>query len=252
MQEWQYSGGIILAKLFEPHLPQWRVVLGAAVQTAPLYDGAGRYRSQAGPVINIRYSDLAFASLGEGIGVNVLRGDHFRVGFSVGYDLGRRVSDDSVHLHGLGDIDRAPVVRLFGDFVLSKRFPLVVRTDVRRILGASNGLVGDVEGYLPLPGSSKKLVMFAGPSITFADRRYQQSLFGVTPGQALASGYPVYVAHAGENALGFGFSATRFVSSHWLVNVDAAVNRLLGSAGETPIARTTLQGVVAVSFAYDW
>jgi len=31
-----------------------------------------------GPVIDVRYQDLAFASVGEGIGVNVIRGDNYR------------------------------------------------------------------------------------------------------------------------------------------------------------------------------
>jgi hypothetical protein len=30
LQEWQYSSGIVLERLFEPNLPEWRVVLGAA------------------------------------------------------------------------------------------------------------------------------------------------------------------------------------------------------------------------------
>jgi hypothetical protein len=30
LQEWQYSGGIILARLFEPDLPRFRTVLGLA------------------------------------------------------------------------------------------------------------------------------------------------------------------------------------------------------------------------------
>src|SRR3977135_2847219 len=67
LQEWQYSGGIILAKLFLPNLPEWRVVLGAATATQPPYDGASSYRVPAGPVINIRYRDIAFFSVGEGL-----------------------------------------------------------------------------------------------------------------------------------------------------------------------------------------
>src|ERR1700682_63742 len=76
LQEWQYSGGIILARLFEPDLPKWRVVLGAAAEVQPVYDSSRAYRLLGGPVINIQYRDIAFASTGEGIGVNFLRGDH--------------------------------------------------------------------------------------------------------------------------------------------------------------------------------
>jgi outer membrane scaffolding protein for murein synthesis (MipA/OmpV family) len=252
LQEWQYSGGTVLERLFEPDLPEWRVVLGAAAEARPLYDGAAVSRVIGGPLINIRYSDIAFVSVGEGVGVNLLRGENYRAGIQVGYDLGRRVSDDSVHLHGLGDIGRAPTVEAFASYAISKEFPLVMRGDVRQYVGGADGMVADVGVYMPLPGSSKKLIMFAGPSITYADHRYLQKEFGVTPAQALASGYPVFDPHAGTNAVGFGFSATRFITDHWLINLDGAVNHLLGSARQSPITQRTVQGALTLSFGYSW
>jgi outer membrane scaffolding protein for murein synthesis (MipA/OmpV family) len=252
LQEWQYSSGIVLERLFEPNLPDWRVVLGAAAEARPLYDGAAVSRVLGGPVINIRYRDIAFVSVGEGIGVNVVRGENYRAGIQVGYDLGRRVSDDITHLHGLGDIARAPSVEAFASYAISKDFPLVLRADVRQIVGGADGMVADVGMYMPLPGSSKKLIMFAGPSITYADHRYLQKEFGVTPAQALASGYPVFDPHAGTSAVGFGFSVTRFLTDHWLINLDTALNHLLGSARESPITQRTVQRALTLSFAYTW
>src|SRR5690349_15083763 len=72
MQEWQYSGGIVLARLFEPHLPEWRTVAGLAAEVQPIYDGANAYKVRPGAVINVRYRDIAFLSAGEGLGVNIL------------------------------------------------------------------------------------------------------------------------------------------------------------------------------------
>ena len=241
-----------MERLFEPDLPNWRVVLGAAAEARPLYDGAAVSRVLGGPLINIRYRDLAFVSVGEGVGVNVLRGDNYRAGIQIGYDLGRRVSDDYTHLHGLGDIRRAPTVEAFASYAISKEFPLVMRGDVRQYVGGADGMVADVGVYMPLPGSSKKLIMFAGPSITYADHRYLQTEFGVTPAQALASGYPIFDPHAGTSAVGFGFSATRFITDHWLINLDTAVNHLLGSARESPITQRTVQRALTLSFGYSW
>jgi outer membrane scaffolding protein for murein synthesis (MipA/OmpV family) len=252
MQEWQYSGGIILARLFEPNLPNWRVVLGTAADVQPVYAGARAFRFQGGPVINIQYRDIAFASTGDGIGVNFLRGDHYRFGVAVSYDFGRRMRDDYSNLRGMGDIPGAPVAKVFGTLVLSKKFPLILRMDARQILGGANGAVADVGVYMPLPGSSKKFVMFAGPSITYATHRYLQSEFGVTPAQSLASGHPVFDPHAGESAVGVGFSATRFITDHWLVNLDAALSKLRGSPGVSPITERSTQRELAVSIDYQW
>ena len=252
LQEWQYSGGVILARLFQPDLPDWRRVLGVATEVQPVYDGSRAYRLQAGPVINIQYRDIAFVSTGEGLGVNFLRGDHYRFGAAIAYDRGRLERDDYTNLRGMGNINAAPVVKLFGSTVLSKKFPLILRVDARQIVGGADGAVADVGVYMPLPGSSKKFVMFAGPSVTFATHRYLQSEFGVTPAQSLASGHPVFDPHAGEAAVGVGFSATRFLTDHWLLNVDAALTKLKGSPDISPITERSTQRELAMSIDYQW
>src|SRR3984957_19207888 len=252
LQEWQYPGGTILEKLYEPNLEQWRVVLGGAVVAMPRYDGGLVYRVTPAPVIVILYGDLAFASVGEGIGVNLLHGEKYNAGVSVGYDLGRPMSDDYRHLHGLGDISAAPVLKLFGSYVVSKAFPLVLRADARRVVGGADGLLGDLEAFMPLPGSSQKFVMFAGPSITFANRQYMSRVFGVSAAQAADSSSRLYDAHGGNMAVGLGFSASRFFTAHWLVNADLAWNRLRGSAADSPITQTGVQGVGEFSTVYRW
>src|SRR3984893_18719472 len=236
LQEWQYSGGIILARLFQPDLPKWRVILGTAAEVQPVYDGSHAYRVQGGPVINIHYRDIAYVSSGEGIGFNVLRGDHYQVGIGLTYDFGRHEKDDFANLHGMGDISAAPVGKLYASWVLSRKFPLILRVDARQFMGGAEGAVGDAGVYLPLPGSSKTFVMFAGPSITMATNHYLQTLYGVSGAQSAASGHAVYeIPHAGTSAAGVGCSATKFVTDHWLLNLDAALNQIRGSPAHSPL-----------------
>jgi outer membrane scaffolding protein for murein synthesis (MipA/OmpV family) len=253
LQEWQYSGGLILAKLFQPDLPEWRVVLGTAAETQPVYDGSRAYRLQGGPVINIQYRDIAFATTGEGVGFNFLHGTHYQAGIGLTYDFGRHEKDDYANLHGMGNISAAPVAKMFGSWVLSRRFPLILRVDARQFLGGAEGLVGDAGVYLPLPGSSKTFVMFAGPSITLATHHYLQTLYGVSSAQSLTSGRPVYdIPHAGTSAAGVGFSATKFITEHWLFNVDAAINQIRGSPAHSPLVETRTQRALALSVDYHW
>jgi outer membrane scaffolding protein for murein synthesis (MipA/OmpV family) len=253
LQEWQYPGGISLYSLFEPDIPEWRTTLGAAEAALPYYAGARAYRLETGPVIDVRYYDIAFASVGEGLGVNFLHGTHYRVGISMGYDLGRSQADAyDERPRGLGDINPAPVVRLFGSYVISKQFPLILRADVRQFVGGADGAVGDLDAYMPLPGSSEKLILLAGPSITFADHLYVSKEFGISAAQSAVSGFPEFNAHGGTNAVGMGFSATWMLGAHWLINAELAADRLLGSAASSPITSSTLQGTAALSFAYRW
>ena len=88
--------------------------------------------------------------------------------------------------------------------------------------------------------------------MTFANHRYLQKNFGITPGESLTSGYSEYNAHAGLSQGGIGFSATYFLTHHWLVNADLAENWLLGSESDSPITQRRAQHVLALSVAYNW
>jgi outer membrane scaffolding protein for murein synthesis (MipA/OmpV family) len=253
LQEWQYSGGIILARLFEPDLPRFRTILGLAAEVQPVYDGSRAYRLEGGPVINIHYRDIAFISTGEGLGYNLLRGDHYQLGIGVTYDLGRKEKDDLTNLHGMGNIGAAPVGKIFGTWVLSRHFPMILRVDARQFAGGAQGAVGDASVYLPLPGSSHTFVMFAGPSITLATHHYLQTLYGVTPAQSLLSGHPVYeIPRDGTSAAGVGFSASKFLTEHWILNLDTAINQIRGNASRSPLVERRTQRILALSIDYQW
>jgi outer membrane scaffolding protein for murein synthesis (MipA/OmpV family) len=251
LQEWQYSGGVILARLFEPDLPQWRTIAGVGGDVQPVYDGARAYKVSGGPVVDVYYRDVAFFSTGEGLGYNFLHGDHYQVGLGVTYDLGRKVNDDYNNLHGMGDISAAPVAKLYASVVLSRKFPLILRVSARQFMGGAQGAVGDAGVYIPLPGSSKTFVMFAGPSITVATHHYLQTLYGVTEQQSVASGHPAFeITHSGTANAGVGFSATKFIGSHWLLNLDAAISQIRGDPAYSPLVERRTERVIALSFDY--
>lgn len=252
LAQWQYSAGITLEQMFAPQLPAWRVRIGPSVSFQPRYDGADSYHVLAGPTIDIRYRDRFFVSTGEGLGANVLTGPNWRAGITLSYDLGRRAADDDNHLHGIGNINAAPSAHLFGEYVVSRSFPLVLRADLRRDLGGDNGWVGDLGAYMPMPGSSRKFAWFAGPTVTFADSRYMNTWFGVSAVQAARSGYARYQASAGIKSAGFGIAATWMPAKHWFVTGNVAYQQLLGSAAHSPITQTAGSEVFDLSVAYEF
>jgi outer membrane scaffolding protein for murein synthesis (MipA/OmpV family) len=250
LAEWQFSAGTPLQPLFEPEIPEWQIRLGASVGTRPLYDGARPYRLAGGPMIDIRYRDLFFASVGEGIGVNLLRGGNWRAGMALTYDLGRHVGSYQTHLRGLGNINPAVEAKLFADYVISKEFPLVLRADLRRSLGGSDGWIGDIGAYMPMPGSSARLFWFAGPSLTFADARYMGKWFGIGQAQAARSGYRRFDARAGLRSVSVGVSAVWFFREHWFAAADASFERLLGGAADSPITERKGNGALFLTIGY--
>jgi len=252
LAEWQYSAGVPLMKLFMDEIPTWQVSLGAASSLRPRYDGAADYRVLFGPSIDIRYRDSFFASSGEGLGWNALRGQNWRAGIAMSYNLGRREKDDSQNLSGMGRIDWSPEAKLFAEYAVSKAFPLVFRVDARRSLGGANGWIGDVGLYMPMPGSSEKFFWFAGPNVTLADSRYMQTWFGVNPQQAARTGYPAFNAGAGVQSVSFGVSAVWFLDKHWFLTGDTVARELVGDARNSPLTRKSLNTGLDFSVNYQF
>jgi len=253
LQEWQYSGGLILAAMFESDLPEFRVIIGVGSTIQPVYDGSRAYRARGGPVINVQFKDIAFITTGDGIGYNVVHKRGLQLGVSIAYDLGRKERDDYTNLTGMGDKPVSAVPKLFVTWVVSQEFPLVFRADIRHLLRAGGGSIADLGAYFPLPGSSSRLAMFFGPSITVANRRYLQDMYGVTNQESASSRHVAYsIKQSGIEAAGLGFSATWTLSRHYLVNVDAAINHLGHLAADSPLVERASGHVVALSFDYTW
>jgi outer membrane scaffolding protein for murein synthesis (MipA/OmpV family) len=253
LQEWQYSSGLILARMFESDLPEFRVISGVGSAIQPIYDGSRAYRVRGGPVINVQFKDIAFISTGDGIGYNVVHKPGLQLGVSIAYDLGRKERDDYTNLIGMGDKPVSAVPKLFGAWVVSQEFPLVIRGDVRHLLRAGGGSIADLGAYFPLPGSSAHLAMFFGPSITVADKRYLQDMYGVTNQESATSGHVgCAIKRGGIEATGLGLSATLTLSHHYLVNVDAAMNYLGHLSADSPLVERASGRVVALSFDYAW
>ena len=253
LQEWQYSSGLILARMFEPDQPEFRVRAGVGSAIQPVYDGSRAYRVRGGPVIDVQFKDVAFVSTGDGIGYNVVHKRGLQLGVSVAYDLGRKERDDYTNLSGMGDKPVSAVPKLFGAWVVSQEFPLVIRSDIRHLLRAGGGSIADLGAYFPLPGCSSHLAMFFGPSITVADKRYLQDMFGVTNQESASSRHAAYsIRQSGIEATGLGFSATWTLSRHYLVNVDAAINHLGHLPGDSPLVERASGHAMALSFDYTW
>jgi hypothetical protein len=148
----------------------------------------------------------------------------------------------------MGDKRLSAVPKTLVTCVVSDKFPLVVRSDLRYLLRPGGGLIGDLGLYMPIPGSPERFAAFAGPSVTVASRYYLNDHFGVTGTQSAASGHPTYeFRNVGVEAAGLGLGAVLRITPHYILNVDGAINGGNESArgtrigeGRHPIARLPL------------
>lgn len=243
---WQYSVGQVLVPLGGP-MPDWRINIGGGAMTQPEFEGAKRYEINPSAVFDIRYRDIAFASDGEGLGLNLLRGTTYRAGIALSYDLGRDHHDDP-RLRTLPNISPAPEMKVFAEaFIL----PFVLTAAVRQGLGGHNGMIADFGAYVPLP-AAKDLYVFAGPTVSVANAKYMKSYFGVTPSQAVGSPLTPFAAHGGLKDAGFGVTAVYLLGDKWIFVASGAFERLLGNAAKSPIVETRSQFTLDLNLVYHF
>lgn len=247
--EWQFSGGVLLERMDrgdEP-APDWSVQLGAGPSLGPRYEGSQRYTVEPEPLVEVRYRDVAFASLGEGVGVNLLHSGSHRAGLAVTADLGRN-DDDDARLRGLGDVSFTPELKAFAETVL---FPVTLRADVRRGFGGHDGWIGDLSAYLPIVANDR-LAVLAGPSLTFADGRWMRSYFGVDDTQSARSGFDRYRPRGGFASASFGVTVAWSLSDHWFVETLGAARYAFDEEADSPIVQTRDGYLLSMFLGYDF
>ena len=247
LAEWQFSAGQALMPHFVEAIPKWQRVVSGGVVALPRYEGATAYTVMPALNLELRYKDLAFASTSEGLGVNLLHSRNYRAGVALGFDLGRDETRNP-HLTGLDDLQPAPVLKFFGEYVI---FPVVLRTAVSHQLGAGGGWDADVGAYMPVIGN-KKFFVFLGPSVTFSDGDEMQRSFGVSSAQSSRSGLAVYHAGGGLRSANLGSSASWFFRENWFLNATGGFQHLLGSAQQSPITRSQQQYTLSLMIGKQW
>lgn len=244
LANWQYSAGEVLAKL-GGKLPDWRVSLGGGVDVDPLYEGAKRYRILPSVVIDVRYKDIAFLSDGEGLGVNLLRGQTYRAGAAISYDLGRNHHLQH-RLNGLTNVDPAAEAKLFAEYFIK---PVVLTADLRKGIGGHDGIISDVGAYVPIE-IAEGFYVFTGPSVTLADGRYMQAYFGVSPAEARGSQFHAFTARGGLDRAGWGLTMVYQWTEHWWLEAEGAWQYLLGDPAHSPIAETKSEFTAGTNLIY--
>ncbi len=235
LANWQYSAGEVLATYMGP-VPDWRVVLGLGAMVAPDYPGAKRYMPEPAGIVDVRYKDIAFASIAEGIGVNLLHGKGYRAGIAVSYDFGRYRWEDP-RLDHLPNIGPAAEPKIFAQYFLK---PVVLAADLRKGIGGHNGVIGDLGAYVPLP-ITKTAFLFIGPTLGMANGTYMNAYFGIDPTHVRQPGLPTFAPRGGFYDTGIGATGVYMFGNHWLLSLDAAYQRLLGDAVESPLTETRTQ-----------
>jgi len=158
--------------------------VGVLYFNAPLYAGAEARKTIVIPSATVIMADGFFADVISGVGFNFSTDARFEYGVRATAGVGR---EEPASLHGLGKIPRTVNVGGFANYNATDRWQLQS--------SARYGSGYDRDGLLIDVGTSYDVFKQGPASVTvdasasYADRHYMQSFYGVSAGQALASGY---------------------------------------------------------------
>lgn len=244
--------------------PGWSggVLLGAA--RAPLFEGSRDSRSQPvlGAEITYRSASLGSVAMGSrGLQWTVVQRPEFSAGVGLAVDPGRIDNGErkltplgyrpgSESLRGLGEIRATPVLQAFGSYTLLGDLSLT--SAVRRATGSHEGSQVDLGLRLPWK-IGRHATLSIIPGATWADRRFMQAFFGVTPAQSAASGYTAFEAGAGRKSSQLVLDFDMALSRYWYLNAVLQAKRLQGDAADSPIVQKTrhTSGMLVVRYQFQ-
>lgn len=120
-----------------------------------------------------------------------------------------------------------------------------VFTDVRYGIVGTNAWTGEM-GADGIARPMQGLTLSLGPRLAFGDGRFTETYFGISDAQAAATGLAPHQADGGLYSAGIEVGARYMVGSRWGVEGAASWNRLVGSAGDSPITEAGSQDQLKV------
>ena len=232
--------------------------IGLIASNAPEFAGADARRSKVAPGFFLRYGRLSVTNASgfvtrrneeveRGLDFELQRSEVFRVNVALRFDGGRS-EGDSPALAGLGDVRATVRTRLSATWrpLPTWRVGAAWSLDV---LGRGGGSVVDANVAREFR-FSPTTTWAAGAALSLADARYMQSYFGVTPAQSTASGYAVFVPHAGLRDASVFANARHEISPRWVALGGTSFTHLLGPVAASPHTRRS--NSLAVNAGLAW
>lgn len=222
--------------------------MGPGIYSVPHYPGAQGTRRRFFPFIDAEYGNRFYTSASDLFGIYAIKSDSTQAGAAIMLDPMRRETFHEARLRHLRSIPETTRLKLFASRTL-----LFVTADgsiATDVLGRGQGTLAQANLWFTAPLTSGFSIN-AGPGVTWADSRYMQSFFSVTPAEADASPLLApYGTRAGilDTHLN-GLAEWQFLS-HYRIGAQIYVARLDGIAAGSPIVKQRTQRSVVGWVAY--
>ena len=210
----------------------WQLALGGGISYGPVYEGAAYSRARFMPLIEATYNyGKLFISPLRGIGYNFSDNGDTQYGIRLASGLIRMESMDP-HLNGMGNINFTPEAGLFFNKLFS---PWYISSGVST---GSNGTHAELGAGISFH-LTKTDHLRLGSNLTWGDAKYNQTYFGVTDTQSIASDNVLtpYNASAGIKDYAVTANWTHNFNKEWFGNCGISYKWLTGSAEQSPLTQ---------------
>lgn len=229
---------------------QWSV--GAGMGVAPDYAGGDNYKALGLPLFQIRLRDkLTVDPLG--VRFRIWRSDCCRFRLFAGMSESRGADKDTP-VAKLPDVDRG--VNL--GFVFEGRIvgPLAFRLNGRKeVAGGHGGVTMSPSLGVILRTKDQTYSVIPEIATTWANGRYMNAFFGVTPAGATVSGLAPFAASSGFREVSLRLTSTYRFNENWTMIGRLQASRLTGDAKRSSIVRQAGdedQGLIGFGFLYTF
>ncbi len=223
------------------------LTIGYGVFSSPKYEGGSEYTIRTAPFLNLKYRNLKINPI-SGIRWDLFKDESWSGGIGFGGSFGRYTKQDT-HLSGLDNIDWTIEAILFAKY--RARFYSINAELYSDIL--QNGHKGYyVKTSLGTGFPLFNMTTFIRPSlsITFGDKNYLNSFFGVNPRQSLSSGYSEYSLNQGIKDSSANLLMIYRLNDKVSLNGTLNYKMLMGAVASSPIIKNNAQFSAGFSLTY--
>ncbi len=224
----------------------WSAALGGGAWVHPRFPGSDATYVQPLPYFDVHYGRL-FLVAGDGFGAYLFHSHGGWAAVSIAPELRQRRESDDERLRGLGDVRRTArsefqVGYAAGCFTAKGD----VATDIAH---RGQGTIVDLTlaTHYPVRG---RLQIESGVAAQWANRLFNDSFFGVTSAQSMASGLPEYSPGSGLDELRVFLGASFALDRHWLAVGRIAAVHLTPKVSNSPITERRNDGEFQLLAAY--
>jgi MipA family protein len=249
----------------------WKVSLGLGLVSLPEYEGASKRISSLAPDLNASYKTEDWGTFGigsksNGISWTIVDTDAYALGLSLGAVQGRVDAKDgtlfrpgSKRLKGMGEIKSTAEYGAFGRVNAGMPLTFAFKKDSGNgklnskdgSFDGSGGFVVELGAEIPWEINSK-LALSLSPSLVWADKKHNQTYFGVTAAQSAKSGFKTYTPNAGIKSMGLTLNGNYKLDNNWSANAALSFNQLTGDAAKSSLVQKKAQSHLFVGASYTF